>query len=266
MEMQSNSSANKSASMPLSFQGRTFLNLQKAISYCLLLILDPVVRLLFYYYFRFSIAGGPEAKSAIRKKYADIRRAHPGPLLICTNHLTYIDSLIQAVIISSTFGYMRQLSGLAWNLPERSNFYHKAIFRLICYLGRCIPVERGGSPAEAKRVTSQMVHVLKNGGIISIFPEGKRSRDGRVDDQDFSYGVGQLMNEFPDVNILCVYMRGTRDGGFAHFPSKGESYFLDMENISLVSELKGRRRARDLSTQIISKLKEMETRYFASQG
>ena len=242
------------------------MNLQKAMSYCLLLILDPVVRVLFYYYFRFSVDGGPKRLNAIREQYAEIRRAHPGPLLICTNHLSYIDSLIQAVIISSTWGYLGQLSGLAWNLPERKNFYHKFIYRVICYLGRCIPVERGASPADAKQVTSQMLHVLRHNGIISIFPEGKRSRTGRVDDEDFSYGVGQLLNEIPEANVLCIYMRGTRDGGFTHFPDKGESYYIDMEIFTPVSELKGRRRARDVSTQIISRLKEMEARYFDSNG
>ena len=252
--------------MPLSLRDRTSLNLQKAISYCLLLILDPVVRALYYFYFRFTVDGDTKRLNSIRSKYAEIRRAHPGPLLICTNHLTYIDSLIQAVILSSTWNYLGNLSGLAWNLPERKNFYHKFIYRVICYLGRCIPVERGASPAEAKRVTNQMLHVLRHNGIISIFPEGKRSRTGKVDDEDFSYGVGQLLNEIPEASVLCVYMRGTRDGGFTHFPGKGERYYMDMEIFEPVSELKGLRRARDVSTQIISRLKEMETKYFDSDG
>jgi 1-acyl-sn-glycerol-3-phosphate acyltransferase len=252
--------------MPLSLKDRTFLNLQKAMSYCLLLILDPVVRALYYCHFRFSVDGGSNSLKAIREKYADIRKAHPGPMLICTNHLTYIDSLIQAVILSSTWGYVSHLSGLAWNLPERKNFYHKFIYRVICYLGRCIPVERGASPADAKQVTNQMLHVLRKKGIISIFPEGKRSRDGLVDDKDFSYGVGQLLNEIPEASVLCVYMRGTKDGGFTHFPAKGESYYMDLNVFTPVSDLKGLRRARDISTQIISRLKEMESNYFGSSS
>ena len=220
------------------------------------------MRGLFYYYFRFSVYGGSERHKQIRDKYAEIRRTHSGPLLICTNHLTYIDSLIQAVILSSTWGYLSHPSGLAWNLPERKNFYHKLLYRIICYSGRCIPVERGAAPAEAKKVTQNMLHVLRHDGIISIFPEGKRSRDGRVDDKDFSYGVGQLLNEIPEAHVLCVYMRGAKDGGFAHFPEKGESYYMEMEPFTPASDLKGRRRARDISTQIIARLTEMESQYF----
>ncbi len=40
-----------------------------------------------------------------------------------------------------------------------------------------------------------------------IFPEGGRTRTGRVDTEGFSYGVGRFVKEFPDLKVMCLYLR-----------------------------------------------------------
>lgn len=247
--------------MELPLRARLALRVQRTLSYLSLAVFGPVLVGIYRYRFRFSA----HAIGQIRARYRTLRATHPGPLLICSNHLTLIDSIIQAVLLSSLWDYLKHPSSLPWNLPEAKNFYHSWNWRLICYLGRCIPVHRGASPEQAKLAQARMRYVLGFGDAIAIFPEGRRSRSGRVDDQDFSYGVGQVLNLIPDARVMCVYLRGMRCGGFADFPEIGERFYLQLHMLSPQSAKQGLRRARDLSTQIIAGLKAMEADYFAAR-
>lgn len=188
-----------------------------------------------------------------------------GPVIVCTNHLTLIDSIIQAVTLKSTPGYLLNFSAMPWNIPEKSNFYHKKSWRMVCYLGKCIPVQRMSGSQNAKKSLAKMSYVLNLGDVISLFPEGTRSRSGRIDDTDFSYGTGELLKDFKEATVICVYMRGRKNGGFADFPEKNQSFYFSLKSFSPVSEQSGLRRVRDLSTQIIQQLKQMELEYFQNE-
>ena len=185
-------------------------------------------------------------------------------MLLCSNHLTLIDSIVQGVVLNSLARYLVSVSALPWNLPERKNFDKSLSWRLTCYLGRCIPVTRGASKEEGRRSQEKMRYVLERGDIISIFPEGTRSRSGRIDSGGASYGSGQLLRMVPEATVLCVYMRGLKHGGFADFPATGEKFYFDLEVIRPTSEHKGLRQTRDYSRQIITHLKAMEDRFYAS--
>jgi 1-acyl-sn-glycerol-3-phosphate acyltransferase len=248
--------------MRLRLRSRVALRVQRVLSYLSLIVFGPVLLAVYHFRFRYS-AHQPRQ---IRAEYRALRAAHPGPLLICSNHLTLIDSIVQAVLLGSIWHYLRHPGALPWNLPEAKNFQHNMTWRLICYLGRCIPVHRGASREQAKLAEARMQYVLGRGDAICIFPEGKRSRDGLVDDRDFSYGVGQLLNQSPNVSVLCVYLRGMRFGGFADFPRMGERFYLRLQMLAPQSASHGLRRARDLSAQVVARIKAMEDDYFAARG
>jgi len=222
----------------MKFRDKAGLELQRLVSFFLMFVFGPIIHGLYHVRFRYSA----HDTAGVRKKFAQIRRDHPGPILLCTNHLTLIDSIVQGVILNSLLRYMTRVSALPWNLPERKNFDKSLAWRLTCYLGRCIPVTRGASQEESRRVQNKMTYVLQRGDIISIFPEGTRSRSGRIDPDEFSYGPG----------------------GFAHFPATGERFYLDMEVIKPVSDKKGLRQTRDYSQQIVAHLITMEERFFSS--
>src|SRR5574340_133825 len=235
----SRSSASSPPDMPLELRSRAALRVQRVVSYLGVVVLGPVLLALFRFRFRFSAQGLQQ----VRAEYRALRAANPGPLLICTNHLTLIDSIIQAIVLASLRDYLRHPSALPWNLPEARNVDRRWGWRLVCYLGRCIPVRRGSTPEQARLAQERMHYVLDRGDAIAIFPEGKRSRDGRVDDREFSYGVGQLLNENPRAKVLCVYLRGMRFGGFADFPRVGERFYLALQILTPQSASRGLRRA-----------------------
>ena len=246
--------------MDLKLRGRVALRLQRALSYVSVAVLGPILLALYRFRYRFSAHELRE----VRAEYRALRAANPGPMLICSNHLTLVDSIIQTVLFSSIWGYLRHPTALPWNLPEVKNYYHRWSWRLVCYLGRCIPVQRGAPRETAQLAQARMQYVLDRGDAIAIFPEGKRSRDGRVDDRDFSYGVGQLLNQIPDAKVLCVYLRVIRFGGFADFPKMGERFYMQLQMLTPESASQGLRRARDLSAQVVARIKAMEGDYFAA--
>jgi len=202
----------------------------------------------------------------IRRRYKELKRAANGPILICSNHLTKIDSAILNWSFASVWSYMRSFKIFSWNLPERANFYRNIFLRFICYLGNCVPIDRGGSREAVKKSLDKIAYLLQKGHVVTVFPEGGRSRSGRVDDSGFSYGVGRLVNKVQNCKVLCVYMRGHNQDSYSGIPRKGAKFFLDMELIEPKSPNSGLRATRDYAAQIIEKLKQMETAYFATLG
>lgn len=244
-----------------SLSDESFLNIQRLLSKSLFFLFGPIISFVVFRYYGIKV----DNLKSIRKRYKEILKEGEGPLIICSNHLTRVDSFVQSACLGSVWDYWFNYQSLPWNLPEKTKFYHKWYFRVICYLGKCIPVLRGAPSSEGKRTLNKMLHVLSKGDVLAIFPEGKRSRTGFVDTEDFSYGVGQLLTNCKDARILCIYLRGKKEGGFADFPVKGEEFYFKMEVVSPKSDLKGLRQTRDYSTQIITKLHSMEKEYLTSE-
>lgn len=230
------------------------LETQRVVSQLLFVFTGPLIYFLVFKVFGYRLANS----KAVREKFNTLIDNSNGPTIICSNHLSLIDSIIHSVFLNSLGGYFANFDKLPWHLPEKRNFYHKIHWRILCYLGKCIPVQRLGNPQKSKQSLYKMNYVLDKGGIISIFPEGTRSRSGVIDTVNHSYAVGQLIKNYQHCNVICIYLRGKTDGSFSDFPQKHQEFYMDVELINPTSDCQGIKRARDLSTQIIEKLKEME--------
>ncbi len=200
----------------------------------------------------------------IRKKYREIVKENSGPILLCPNHLTMIDSAILNWSLVSVWSYLKSIKAFSWNLPEKNNFYKNPLLRSVCYFGSCIPIERGGSRDSVKKSLEKVIYLLRKGYPVTVFPEGKRSRSGRVDAEGYSYGVGRLVNMVSDCKVLCVYLRGHRQDKHSGLPSRGSRFYLDMKLIEPESIYSGLRATRDVASQIIEELQAMEQAYFAT--
>lgn len=109
---------------------------------------------------------------ATRRHWAELRRRHPGPWLICGNHLTLIDSMLLTYGLMSLSSHFKEFRALPWNLPERANFQKQLWKGLLCYLAKCIPVSRGGDREEMQTTLGKCNWVLQNNRVLMIFPEG----------------------------------------------------------------------------------------------
>src|SRR4051812_36074122 len=106
--------------MELSFWARFRIEFQRGIDW----LLFPVTAIYSLVWLRcvnrFQILNHSE----IRKKFKQLESQSQGPLLICGNHLTLVDTVIKEWALASSFEYLSRFSLFPWSLPEKKNFSH----------------------------------------------------------------------------------------------------------------------------------------------
>jgi 1-acyl-sn-glycerol-3-phosphate acyltransferase len=117
-----------------------------------------------------------------------------------------------------------------------------------------------------KASLDKCAYLLRSGETIMIFPEGKRSRTGRVDQEGFSYGVGRFIKNVENCKVMCLYLRGDKQDHYSIIPAWREKFSVQIEIFTPQpaqgSELRAQR---EYATQIIDRLAKMEENYFASR-
>ena len=116
----------------------------------------------------------------LRKRYRALIKQSDGPVLICANHLTMLDSAILAWALGGSWWYVFHYRRMPWNLPERSNFASTWISRFAAWVTKCLPIVRDGPRQQVSRVMKRVQYLLSRGDTALIFTEGGRSRTGRV--------------------------------------------------------------------------------------
>jgi 1-acyl-sn-glycerol-3-phosphate acyltransferase len=91
-----------------------------------------------------------------------------GPAVLCPNHISFIDSLFLPAVLPRRITYVGKAEYLdSWKTKH-----------LLPALGM-IPIDRAGGDA-AKAALDAASRVLQRGELFGIYPEGTRSRDGRL--------------------------------------------------------------------------------------
>lgn len=206
------------------------------------------------------IEGMREARRVYREVLAQGR-----PVVVCANHLTMVDSIYLHHALASVADYLVDFRRFSWNVPAVENFKRNAWLRAITYVGKTIPIDRSGDAAHLKKVLDTIKHVVSSGEVCTIFPEGGRSRTGRIEPDKVTYGVGNILKELDRPIVLCAYLRGERQRTWGSVPAWGDTLHLSVEPIEPRTEAKGVKASKELARQVIEKLKEMEDRYFASR-
>lgn len=197
-----------------------------------------------------------------RREFRRIRADSDVPLLICANHLTLIDSMLVAWALTSSWRACWNWSVLPWNTPERNNFATTRLQRVMVYLSKCIPITRGGTRDEVANTLKRVSHLTSRGELALIFPEGGRSRSGRVEPDAAAWGVGRIVSSLPGCRVLCVYLRGEGQDTYSRVPAEGERFHVALRCIEPKSDARGIRRSRDFATQIVAQLVQLEERFF----
>jgi len=208
-----------------------------------------------------------ENLKAFRAKVRSLVDHREGPVILCPNHLTMIDSLLLIWAMTPAWKAISKPKLFPWNTPEKRNFAHNAVLRFFCYIGKCLPVVRQG-PARQTRIFMDKIKILLNKGqSLMMFPEGTRSASGRVDTKNFAYGIGKILDDVRreglKPQVLCLYLRGRKQDNKSSMPRRGDRFFVDAELVEPRTDHSGLRAARDLATQIVQRLAGMEAAYFA---
>ena len=112
------------------------------------------------------------------------------------------------------------------------------------------------------KVLDKVAELLRRGEAVLIYPEGGRSRTGRVDIEAATYGTGRLVSQVPGCRVFCVYLRGRRQETWTDAPARGDVFDVASRVIEPKSERKGLRGSVEISKQIVACLAEMEKQHF----
>ena len=211
---------------------------------------------------RFGMGWRIEGLREARERFRAARRSTRGGILVCANHLTMVDSFVIAWALAPAWWYVLHYGCVPWNTPERENFARTWPMRALVWLVKCIPVRRGGDRREVGRVLARFTWLLSRGETGLMFPEGGRSRTGRVDTGATTYGVGRIVRALPGARVLCVYLRGERQETWSDAPARGERFRVVVEELEPKSERGGLRGSIEVSQQVLGKLAEMEQEHF----
>lgn len=126
-----------------------------------------------------------------------------GPALLIANHVTYTDALV--------------LGGLC-RRPVRFVVYHRIysqpLLRWFFRLVRAIPIApKSEDPARLARALEEIDLALAEGEIVGLFPEGKLTRDGELD--EFRPGIERILAARP-VPVVPVALRGLWGSFFSY--------------------------------------------------
>jgi 1-acyl-sn-glycerol-3-phosphate acyltransferase len=201
----------------------------------------------------------------VRAQFKEVAR-DGRPLVICSNHLTFIDSAIMLWAMGSNTWYQFHYRYFSWNLPAGDFFKKKFIFRAVAYLGKCIFIHRDGSREHKNMILGLCKYLVSKGKVVTIFPEGRRSRKGVFEDDHVTLGASQIVTSVPGCRVLCVYLRSDKQKHFSNYPAKDSQFYLLMELIEPKTEKQGRRALIDISAQIGQTIKKLEDNYFAKFG
>lgn len=128
-------------------------------------------------------------------------------VLVC-NHVSYVDAL---------------LIGGAVRRPVRFVMYYK-IYRLpvlnfIFRTAGTIPIAaRHEDEAIYQQAFERIGDYLRNGEVVCIFPEGKLTADGEIN--EFRNGIARILEEHP-VPVIPLALRGLWGSFFSRDPNKG---------------------------------------------
>jgi 1-acyl-sn-glycerol-3-phosphate acyltransferase len=232
---------------------RAALGVQRGVSFVLAPLWATVVALAVRCA-GFRFVGLGEARAA----YARLR-SEPGPLLVCANHLTLVDSFLVAFALGHPAWFLTHFASLPWNVPEATVFARTPWLRAATWSLKCVTILRGRRDAVAGTL-ARVTHLLRGGEAVLVFPEGGRSRVGRVDVEARTWAVGRLLRALPECRVLCVHLRGEAQGGFSDFPKRGERFRVAFSCFEPKTEQRGLRACVDLSSQVLAELARLERR------
>ena len=237
-------------------RSRSALELQRLVGRLAAPLWLPVVVFLMRFVLRWRIRDA----GATRAFYASLLEDHR-PVLVVANHLTMVDSAVIGWGLGSAFGHVVRHRGLPWNVPLQRRVESSWLWRTLAYAMKCVPVPRGGDRQEVAQVLESLAHLLRDGDAVLMFPEGGRSRSGRVDTGATADGVGRLIKEVQGCRVLCVYARGDAQRTWSNLPARGDTFTISLRVVEPRTELRGLRASRHLATQVVQHLVDMEREY-----
>lgn len=139
-----------------------------------------------------------------RVRHIDLHKIpDEGACVLVCNHVSFVDAL---------------LIGGACRRPVRfvtfKPIYNMPVLNFIFRTAKAIPIDsRKADPEGYEKAFERIAEELRNGELVCIFPEGKLTTDGEID--EFKNGISRILQETP-VPVIPMALRGLWGSFFSH--------------------------------------------------
>ena len=130
-----------------------------------------------------------------------------GPALIVSNHVSFMDALVIGGSVRRPVRFVMD-----------HNIFKIPVLGFIFRTARAIPIAPAREDAEALQKAFDRIDAeLADGEVVCIFPEGKLTRDGEMN--EFKRGVEKILERRP-VPVIPMALRGLWGSFFSHRDGK----------------------------------------------
>lgn len=128
---------------------------------------------MFYWVMKHLIAG-PLLRVLLRPRLTGVSNIpRSGPVILASNHLSFLDPVILPLVIR------RRIHFLAASNYFAGRGFGGWVLKWFLLGTGMIPIDRSGGRASEASLTAGL-QVLTRGDVLGIYPEGSRSRDGKL--------------------------------------------------------------------------------------
>jgi len=168
-----------------------------------------------------------------------------GRLILCSNHLSYIDPVMMGLCIKRQICYM----------AKAQLFTNKFVTAIVTFFN-AYPVNRGAFDRQTIR---NSVAILNAEQIIGLYPEGKRSTDGIIRAGHQGVGLISIMAGSP---VLPVAISGSnmiirRPSKRLFFPQIRIAFGKPIDTASIIKQYGNKQASEIITLQTMSEIKKL---------
>lgn len=141
------------------------------------------------------------------KEVRGLENIPSGPFILVSNHTSYLDIIVDSYLcVPRRFHFIGQIDGWKGIM--------KWLIRALYFICGVIPLDRT-SDQSRENVLKEAIKVLKKGNVLVLYPEGRRSTNGKL--QEGKLGAAKIFLK-TGVPILPAGIKGT----FELMPPQGK--------------------------------------------
>lgn len=117
------------------------------------IVMRGLFKIIFKIFFRLQVTGAENVPGT-------------GPVIICSNHISWLDPPLMGAVMKRRTSYM-----------AKEELFDNFLLGLICRKLEAFPVKR---KAADRRALKTALQILNQGRVLALFPEGTRSKTGKL--------------------------------------------------------------------------------------
>lgn len=132
------------------------------------------------------------------KEVRGLKNIPKAPFILVSNHVSYLDIIIDSYLcVPRKFHFIGQIDGFKGII--------KRLIQTVYFLSGVIPLDRRNDKSREDAL-KKAIKVLKGGNILVLYPEGRRSTNGEV--QEGKFGTAKIFLQ-TGIPVVPAGIKGT---------------------------------------------------------